>query len=402
MHKKKLIMVMGVQRSGTTAVFNSLARDKNLTALNESVDNAIYFKYWLRPVEKIAPILDTASGAVLLKPLSETFHRTIEMVRAEFERYKVRFVWIYRDPVNVIFSMHQKGWLRQSDVDRAVHIEEWIRRNRLALTFQEKNPAEIAPVRYEDFSADPAVFQALCDWLDVAGEPLFRPDRRQGRRQISVRAQQKIDAATGPILGALDTARTFRPRAFRRWRRALATSLTRPSGKWSAAKRPRAIAGVETSWHPDGSHIAAAVPSSMESLHCWIDAGKKPHRGDRLADFAESGPYQLRAGTDSHPPFHIPYLNGKHALYFPFEKAALRQKGPPGIVSFGEAGDWRFLFDGTPFSILALFKPALPKRATCEQERAAVLCVGNPGPRTEPDRGVEPESRGDPNRPPPG
>ena len=248
---KTLIMVMGVQRSGTTALFNSLARDQDITALNESVDNEIYDKYRLRPVDQIAPILDAAPGAVLLKPLSETSYRSIEMVRSEFEPYDVRFVWVYRDPVNVIFSMHQKGWLPQSDVDRAVHVEEWIRRNRLALAFQEKYRTEIALVRYEDCSADPTVFQALCDWLEVTAEPLFRPDRGQGRRQMSAQAQQNIDAATGAILHVLDRARTFRPYGFRRWRRAVATSLTKSPRKWSAAKRQPCISSGETSWHPD-------------------------------------------------------------------------------------------------------------------------------------------------------
>ena len=376
MDKKKLIMVMGVQRSGTTALFNSLARDQSLSAMNESVDNEIFYKYHLRPVEQIAPILDATPGTVLLKPLSETYNRSIEMVRAEFAAYEIRFIWIYRDPVNVIFSMHKKGWLRQSEIDRAVHVDEWIRRNQAALTFRERNPAEIAFVRYEDLLADPAVFRALCRWLEVSGEPLFRPDRGQGRHQISAQAQQKIDASAAPILGALATARTFRPRALRRWKDKLAASLNRTSRKWRATRPPQSFSS-EIRWNCDGAQVVAAVPSSIGSLLCWIDAGKKPSGGDRLGGFVESGPRRLPAAIDSQPPFHIPYLNGKHAFYFPFEKAAFRQKGPPGLISFGDAGDWRFLFQGTPFSVFALFKPTLPRRAICKQERAIVLSVGN-------------------------
>jgi hypothetical protein len=66
MTKKRLIMVMGVQRSGTTVLFDSLARDETLTSFGESVDSAVYYKYRLRPLAEIAPIFNAAVGAVLL------------------------------------------------------------------------------------------------------------------------------------------------------------------------------------------------------------------------------------------------------------------------------------------------------------------------------------------------
>ena len=143
--------------------------------------------------------------------------------------------------------------------------------------------------------------------------------------------------------------------------------------------------------------MAAASPSSLDGLHCWIDADRKPNRGDRLADFSESGPHELPAATDSNPPFHIPYLNGKHALYFPFEKAAVRQKRPLGIVSFGDSRDWRFLFDGS-----AVF------RFCAVQARASQTCHLRPGTcrgfvrgrlgrRTRLDCGLESETSSDTN-----
>jgi len=48
-------MVMGVQRSGTTTLCNSLARDRNLTSFHQSVDNAIDHRYQLRPSGKLLP-----------------------------------------------------------------------------------------------------------------------------------------------------------------------------------------------------------------------------------------------------------------------------------------------------------------------------------------------------------
>jgi hypothetical protein len=49
----ELIMVMGVQRSGTTALFHSLATDKTLTVLPEDIDSAFYYQFRLRPVTEL-------------------------------------------------------------------------------------------------------------------------------------------------------------------------------------------------------------------------------------------------------------------------------------------------------------------------------------------------------------
>ena len=86
--KKQLIMVMGAQRSGTTALFRSLAQDRALTSFNESAEDALYYLYRLRPVRETAPILNAAPGAVLLKPITEI--RTEQFAIARYLKQKYR------------------------------------------------------------------------------------------------------------------------------------------------------------------------------------------------------------------------------------------------------------------------------------------------------------------------
>jgi hypothetical protein len=109
-----------------------------------------------------------------------------------------------------------------SQIDHASHISEWVRRNRLALQFQQGHPDQIALARYEDCSTDPMVFRHVAAWLGVKGQPLFRQDRAQGRRHLSRAAQQNIDLAVSPTL-KVDGARTFSARATCRGKLAAAT-----------------------------------------------------------------------------------------------------------------------------------------------------------------------------------
>src|SRR5438067_13793860 len=108
---KQIIMVIGVQRSGTTVLFESLAVDKSLTAYPEDVDSAVYYRFQLRAFSEISGVIQAAPGRVLLKPISENWDRTLVALNAEYSGFAVRFVWIYRDPVNVLYSMHRQAWI---------------------------------------------------------------------------------------------------------------------------------------------------------------------------------------------------------------------------------------------------------------------------------------------------
>src|SRR5437773_3231729 len=163
----ELIMVMGAQRSGTNVLFGSLATDRTLSAFPEDIDSAFYCNFLLRPLSELAALIERAPGRILLKPISETARRSLGEVAEEYRSYPLRFVWIYRDPVNVFDSMRRERWIAAEDIDRPAHILGWRKRNDYALEFQQQNPEQIAIVRYEDLCVDRKVFRQLTHWLRV-------------------------------------------------------------------------------------------------------------------------------------------------------------------------------------------------------------------------------------------
>lgn len=205
--KLKIIMVMGVQRSGTNALFNSFAKDTNFRAFNECDDSEIFYEWNLRPECEIRSIL-RGSGPVLLKPVNETDFRSVTDVIREYKDYDVWIPWIYRDPVNVYYSWLTK-WNMPS-VDE--FIEMWNRRNQSILTILPDFGSRIGIVRYEDLVADPQVFYRACGFFSITGEYLFREDSESGRRNLSNRVITEIEQGTTQILNNLNKSRTFKPR----------------------------------------------------------------------------------------------------------------------------------------------------------------------------------------------
>ncbi len=371
--KKRVIMVMGVQRSGTSALFESLAYDERLTPFNESIDSLVYYKYRLRPLPEIAPLFDAAPGPVLLKPICETVDRSLEQLVADHHDYDLRMVWIFRDPVNVLYSMHREGWVPSFDITHNHYSADWVRRNQLALQFQRSHPDQIVLTRYRDCVIDPVVFRQIATWLGVEGRSVFRRDSRQGRRRLPPAEQQKIDRVVGPTLKKLDDARTFRPRRRHRVRRAALDVLAKfPDQLRQLANGKHSV--VDPEWDPAVPSAAPICPSQVTGLQFWLDAGKKLSTG-----FSETGPHQLKRSCPLPRPFHIPLLNGKHALFFPPAKWETRLRKTSGILRFDSMKAWSFLPEGRPFSVFTLFKPQIPMAATTNQGRAVVWRVGSLG-----------------------
>lgn len=203
-----LVLIMGVQRSGTNALFKSLTSDPTVLGVNEAPDSSFFVDVLLRPEPALRPHLAAHPGVVVLKPISETTRRGVDAVIDELAAYDPRVPWIYRDPVNC-YQSHIERWegFRDRPAEFADH---WSRRNALALAALETHGQRIAIVRYEDLIEDPQVFSGLCGWLDVPGAYLFREDRGRGRSTQSADVQRIIDDGTRPVRLALEQARTFR------------------------------------------------------------------------------------------------------------------------------------------------------------------------------------------------
>ncbi len=358
---KRLIMVMGVQRSGTTTLFKSLAGDPQVTAFNESVDSRVFTDFCLRPEREIRPVLHDTPGPVLLKPLQETKFRSIAELAAEYSAYDLWIVWLYRDPVNVFYSGVVKGWRRMDipDVERFTYT--WNMRNRRLLSSLPALAAQTAVLRYRDLIADARVLRKLGRFLGLDGNDLFRRDSRAGRKHVPADLQDKIDRETAQVLAALDRRRRFKPRfykaPFRPFKR-------RPS----AASEPPSRAAI-TAPGPE------LCPSQLDSLYLWLRADSLTgcRDGETVHTWPDSGPHAMPAvestpaaeGAPSArsidgPRYCSNAINGQPALYFSHHGLghAGHARHTGQRLEIGSPDDWAFIADGSEFTVLTVFCPA--------------------------------------------
>ena len=130
-YRDKLIMIMGMQRSGTTALLYALGQDPHVQVENEEPVSPLYDQYRLRPVYEIHQKLMQIKRRVLTKPVLEADFREIEDVIREFIVYDPRVVWIYRDPVDVWSSAKNKFNLSKHDMK--TWLKRWAKGNESAL-----------------------------------------------------------------------------------------------------------------------------------------------------------------------------------------------------------------------------------------------------------------------------
>jgi hypothetical protein len=377
---RELIMVMGVQRSGTNALFNSLATDKTLSAFPEDIDSPFYSDFRLRPLSEIAPLIERASGRILLKPISETAGRSLTEVADEFRSFRLRFVWIYRDPVQVLDSMRRLKWISAEKINDSNYYLSWRKRNEYALQFHRQNRDQVAIVRYEDLCRDPAVFRKLTRWLGLNCESYFRRETAYGRNQLSKPAQHAVDDASSETLRALDNARRFRPTRLHRLKDHVSCFFHRSRRLGQATERP---IGEETGVAVRCPSEPALVPSSVQGLYFWFHPSAIFHRnGPVETDVTESGPHQMVAARVENGPYAFLSLNRKAVLYYPHSKVEERRRKGIGSLAFG-ARSWLFLLSGAAFTIITLFRPTVPCYPPYHQHRSALFRVGrrrDPGP----------------------
>lgn len=202
-----LILVMGVQRSGTTALVDSLGQDPRIRVENEDERSPFYRDHRLLPEAVIGPKIRSIRRRVLLKPISETIDRSLDDLLREFETHDPLTAWIYRDPRPV-----WRSWVRTfgtSPDSLESWIRDWNRRNQTVLDSLEGPFRDrVRIVAYEDLCAQPVVFERLCAWLGVRPRNnLFR--RSETKPREPNRADLRIEQATRATLTALRSRRSF-------------------------------------------------------------------------------------------------------------------------------------------------------------------------------------------------
>ena len=194
---------MGVQRSGTNALFKSLERGVN-HAYNEAEDSPLFDGFYLRDDLVVRGVLDACSGVVLAKPISETKRRSVSDVIAAYAGYELSVIWIYRDPVNC-YASHIERWTGFRGRPDAF-ADSWAQRNQSVLDALEIHPDRITIVRYEDLTRSPAMVVSLGATIGLRIRSKFRRDRRRGRSELSSDVISIIEAGTHQVLKALDRA----------------------------------------------------------------------------------------------------------------------------------------------------------------------------------------------------
>lgn len=203
--KKKIIMVMGVQRSGTTILLKCLSKDRNISTFNE--DHSDFFKnYFLRPLSKIELQVRKINKLILLKPISETIVRSINDIFEEYKEYDVWIPWIYRDPVNVYYS-HLLNICAFQKVDD--FIDSWNKRNQKILSVLPKYGHKILIFRYEDIISSDRIFFELCQSLKINGQFLFGDDPSAGIKNLSSELKRRIYRGTYKTLAELNKNRFY-------------------------------------------------------------------------------------------------------------------------------------------------------------------------------------------------
>lgn len=210
MPAKRLVMILGFQRSGTTALFKTLASAPGVSPRHEHANDDVYEDYFLRPEPQIRPVLEPLPGTVLLKPVRESQRRSPLEVAEEYRDYDLTMIWLYRDPVNVYHSWLEKGWSARLP---SWIVSLWVKRNDKCLTSRAALGDKLIIVRYEDLVTSPACVAALTGRLGLTVESTLRADSNAGRTHVAADVQQEIDAATRATLEQLDDARSIRPPA---------------------------------------------------------------------------------------------------------------------------------------------------------------------------------------------
>jgi hypothetical protein len=100
-------------------------------------------------------------------------------------------------------------WPEFTDVDE--FIEQWNRRNLLAIHLSPKWKTKFGIVKYQDLIDDPGVFDQACRFFEVEGTYLFRADKNGGREHLAAEIQTKIDQGTREVFSRMDQARSFLP-----------------------------------------------------------------------------------------------------------------------------------------------------------------------------------------------
>lgn len=208
---KRIIMILGVQRSGTTALFEALATAPGVTARNESPQDDLFANYFLLPEPRIREVLAGLPGTILLKPVRESERRSPKSIADEYADYDLKMIWLYRDPVNVFDSYLRKGWLQENRDSAQTFAIQWRRRNLEAIIQHSHLGGRMLMICYEDLVNNADQLPRLGEALGLQINSRFGSDSANGRLRLPEPLRSLIDQETLKTRARLDQIRSLDP-----------------------------------------------------------------------------------------------------------------------------------------------------------------------------------------------
>lgn len=206
----RIVLILGHPRSGTTALFESLASDPTARVHHEPADpdavDAVYVGARLRPASELAPVMEAASGPVLARHLESFADRSIDDLLADLDRFDPIAVWIYRDPVNVLASALRKGLWDRGELSLDEVVDVWVRMHEAVVACTDPR---LLVVRYEDLAERPDLLTDLGRHLRLRTRSTFGADLARSRHLLDSGTIRRIEQATTPMLGELDRRRSI-------------------------------------------------------------------------------------------------------------------------------------------------------------------------------------------------
>jgi len=153
--QKKIVMIMGIQRSGGTTFLSSFLRDSSITALKQEQNSQVYRLTHLRPIDETLEYLMGLRGTVIMEPKSDSKFRAITDIFEEYSPFEVWMLWNYSDPVAVCirYLLRYPHKNTPDKIDRFIGM--WNTRNQRLLDALPRYGERIAIIKLEDVIQDP-------------------------------------------------------------------------------------------------------------------------------------------------------------------------------------------------------------------------------------------------------
>lgn len=199
---KRLRMVMGYQRSGTNALFKCLS-SQAVVSLGETYRSDVYRKWLLRSEKELRLSFARIDKPILLKPISESYVRSMDDVIAEFHAYDLKIVFICRDPVNVYYSNLLHDPLQYGQDIRSF-TSLWQQRLRRSICHERFLPSHVIYVRYEDLVSDGSLVDSVARYVDLPATNCLTKDLNAGYTRLSEGDIRFVKQETNDLVEALN------------------------------------------------------------------------------------------------------------------------------------------------------------------------------------------------------